>query len=164
MEYAVVFKYKPIKGFFKKRVAGEYVIVALKIKMGVLLVQFMKHFKDDFYVGAIVGGIETPDEDAKEESIDQLRYDAKVEILEKKLPIKTSFKTPIKIIFIKPSKYLGKTMELHKDSRLGGGYLLIKAKVKSGFKPGETLARLTVDPEMKQMRAFTTARMKKFIK
>ena len=172
--YAIVGKYTAMKGFFKKKPHSEYILVGIKDnkRNSFILVQFFDTLKPGMYVCAIVGVAQSPDEEILEQHVEYLRYDANIVILEDKVPINTKFGNIIKIIFTKPSKILGKTLELLQDSRLPSGYFIAKCKLKKGVEPS---ARLKVGAgamnvgnldmgEMKKMRAFTTARLKSIMK
>ena len=168
-DYALIAQYTAMKGFFKKKPAGEFLIVGLKDSKNdvFILVQFFDHLKDDMYVAAIVGGGQSPDDEVLESALDGLRFSSQVEILEDKLPVNIKIGTSVKITFKKPSKYIGKTLELLSDSRLPEGYLVAKCKMKKGFEPA-TKFKISAGAmdmgEMKKMRAFTSSRLKSIMK
>jgi len=168
-DYATIIKWKAMKGIFKNKLKGEYLIVAIKdIKKGIVMViQFFNHVKDDLYVGAIIDYIRSPDEDTLEDVFEDLRYDGNIDILEDKIPATLTFGNPIKIKFKKPSKYIGDSLSLFQDSRLASGYFMIKCKMKKGFEP---ILQYKLDAGMAglgdaiKMRAFTSSRIKKITK
>ena len=172
--YAVIGKYTAMKGFFKKTPHSEYILVGLKDdkRNSFILIQFFDTLKPGMYVCAIVGAAQSPDEEMLEQQIDYLRFDANIELFEDKVPINVKFGNGIKITFTKPSKTIGKTLELLNDSRLPSGYFIAKCNLKKGIEPS---TRLKVGAgamdfgdldmgEMKKMRAFTTARLKSIMK
>lgn len=167
MSYITLGKFKSIKGFFKKRVAGEFLIFAINddVKSSVIFLQFFQEVKKDFYIVGILGGFSSPDKDAREEIIERFRYDATIDILEEKIPAK--IKIP-KITFTKPSKYLGNQMELFSESRLPDGYFILKCKVKKGFEPVVDYegggSPSSVTSLTKQMRSFSSSRIKNITK
>ncbi len=171
--YAMIAKYSAMKGFFKKRVAAEYLIVGFKDNKNdsFILIQFFDRLKEGLYICAIVAGAESPDDEALEQELDSLRYSSQFEILEDKLPVGVKFGRSIKITFNKPSKYVGKTLELVSDSRLPEGYLVAKCKLKKGFEPSQHYNKVDSDAmgsgsmdQLKKMRAFTSSRLKSIMK
>lgn len=163
-EYAMVCKFKPIKGFFKKKPAGEFLIVACKLKDGYVIIQFFQYFKDDMYIVGIVDGAESPDDSVSEEAFDMLKYSNDVEILEKQVGVKEKVGRSIKYTFSPTSKYLGKSLELMRDSRLGPGYYIGKCKIKKGFEPSIVYKVGSSElNQIKKMRAFTSSRIKNII-
>jgi len=168
-DYALIAQFKALKGFFTKKVVGEYLIVGIKdVKNNTfILFQFFGHVKDDMYVVGIVGSAESPDDDVLEAELDQLRYHSQVEVLEDKLPISVSFGNKITVKFKKASKYIGNTMVLSQDSRLDQGYFIAQVKVKKGFEPAQQY-KIGSDAlgmnTMKKMRAFTSSRLKAIMK
>ena len=167
MSYVTLGTFKSIKGFFKKRVSGEFLIIAVNDsdKGAVMFFQFFQELKPDYYIVGLLGGLSSPDEEFREGIIDRFRLDATTEVLEDKIPVK--IKIP-KFIFTKPSKYLGKQFELFTDSRLPDGYFIIKCKMKKGYEPvvdyegGGPSSSVTL--LTKQMRAFTSSRLKQITK
>ena len=169
-DYAMIGLFKPIKGVFFKEVAGEFLMFAWKnSKAGeARICQFFLETKPGMYVVGVVGGVDSPDDDALEEIMDSLRYSGDTEILEDKLPIKIKTSSGFKILFEKPSKYLGSTLELHLDSRLPPGYYMAICKIKKGFDPavqGERESNTPLVSDLtKRMRSFTSSRIKNIIK
>ena len=163
-DYSMICTYKHMKGFFKKKVAGEYLIVVFKdtTRDTVLLIQFFDKM-GEFYLAGIVGGAQSPDDEVLEEMIDMLRHDSNVDVLEDKVPSKMKASAKgLDIQFTKPSKYLGKNMLLQNDSRLPEGYYLVKVIMKKGFEPAQQykVGAGAVDlGDIKKMRAFTSGRM-----
>jgi len=165
-DYAMICKFKAMKGIFTKKVAGEYLIVAIKDSKNntFIVFQFFGHIKGDMYVVGIVGSAESPDDDVLEEGLDGLRYHSQVEILEDKIPVSVDFKNKITVKFKKPSKYIGSSMILSQDSRLEQGYMIAQVKVKKGFEPAQQYkigAGATHDDNntIKKIRAFTSSRL-----
>lgn len=165
-DYALIARFKAIKGFFKKSVAGEYLVVAIKDSKNdtFIVFQFFGHIKNDMYVVGIVGSMESPDDEVLEEGLDGLRYHAQVDILEDKVPISVDFKNKITVKFKKPSKYIGRSMVLSQDSRLEQGYFIAQVKVKKGFEPAQQYklgagASSSDNNTIKKMRAFTSSRL-----
>lgn len=167
-EYAIICKYKPLKGFFKKRVVAEYLIFAAKLKDMAVVFQFLDKYKL-FYIVAFQMGIQSTDDEALEEQLDYLRYNANVEILEDKVKLKDK-KTGKGWEFIFPSnsKYLGSKMTLMTDSRLPSGYYLASVKLKKDFEPAIAYNKLGSDSldlaDAKKIRAFTKSRLKDILK
>lgn len=162
-EYIMVCQFTAMKGFFKKKPAGDYLIIAIKQSDGFFILQFHQNMKDNMYLVSVVDGAESPDDEFIENSFDQLRYNTQVKILEDKVPYKFKTKPNMKLQFAKPSKYLGKSLELFNDSRLPNGYYIAKCNVKKGFEPAisyKISANMGDLDQAKKMRAFTTSRLK----
>lgn len=164
-EYCTLAKWKHIKGIFKKRVAGEFLLIGVNRGEGVIVFQVFRHVKDDLYICGIVGGFSSSVVEERENYIDMLRYNNLIEVIEDKILVK--IKGP-KYTFTKPSKYMGKQFELLTHSQLPSGYYMLKAKMKKGFEPAieyekgkEPLKDLTI---AKQLRAFSTSHIKRITK
>lgn len=167
-EYAIICKYKPLKGFFKKRVAAEYLIFAAKLKDMAIVFQFLDKYKN-FYVVAFQMGIQSPDEEALEEQLDHLRYNANVEVLEDKINLKDKRSgRGWEFTFPSKSKYLGNKLVLLQDSRLPSGYYFADVKIKHGFEPAVVYDKVSPDAldlaDAKKIRAFTKSRLKGILK
>jgi len=163
--YALIANYKAMKGFFKKKVAGEYLIVAFKDSKNdtFILLQFLGQAEGKYVVTIIA--YESPDDDLLEEQLDGLRYHSQIDILEDKLPIKVDFKNKITITFTKTSKYIGKKLVLSHGSNLPDGYMFADVKMKKGYEPAQhyKIGSEALDT-MKKMRAFTTSRLNAIMK
>lgn len=168
-DYAIVALFTTMKGFFKTKISGEYILLGLKEVSNntFMLFQFFQSIEKGLYLVGTVGGMESPSEDALEDKLDDLRHSHNVKILEDKLPIKAGWNNSKKAIVVtfnkKPSKYLGKTLEFHNDSRIPDGYYAVKAKVKKDFEPAIQYKFSSGAMGLgmaKKMRAFTSARLK----
>ena len=132
-DYALVCVYKPLKGFFKKTVAGEYLIFAAKTSGTMAVFQFFDKYKD-YYIVAFEGGFDSVDDEDLEEGMDGLRYSANVEILEDNIKVKDKqMGNKWEFTFSPSSKYLGNKLTLLTDSRLPRGYFFADVKLKKGF-------------------------------
>ncbi|HUU87767.1 MAG TPA: DNA polymerase ligase N-terminal domain-containing protein [Candidatus Glassbacteria bacterium] len=169
-DYAIIAQYQAMKGFFTKKIVGEYLILGIKDNKNdtFVLLQFHDRFKDNMYLVSIVGN-GSPDDDVLEGEIDKLRYHSQIKILEDKIPIAVSFGNKITLKFKKVSKYLGSSLELNQDSRLPEGYMIAKVKMKQGFEPAQQykIGSGAMDFDLnlaKKMRAFTSSRLKAIMK
>lgn len=164
-QYCILAKWKYTKGIFKKRIAGEFLLIGINRSEGVLMLQVFRHVKNDLYVCGTVGGHSSSNIEERENYIDKLRYDNSFEILEDKMPVKINGP---KYTFAKSSKYIGKQFELFSNSQLPNGYFMLKAKMKKGFEPaieyraGEgPMVDLTI---AKNLRAFSSSQIKRITK
>jgi hypothetical protein len=165
-QYAIVCQFISMKGFFKKKPTGEFLVLAIRDKEGFMILQFFQHIKENLFLVGLVGSGQSQNEEDLELIMDNLRYNKNVKILEDNLPIQIKVGTNINFIFTKVSKYLGKKLELIRDSRLTPGYFVGRCDIKEGFQPsivykissgsfGLNLA--------KKMRAFTSSRFEKIM-
>jgi hypothetical protein len=167
-EYAILAIYKPLKGFFKQKVAGEYLLVAVKVNGMALVFQFLDKYKD-YYVVALEMGVQSPDDEALEELFDQLRYNANVNIIEDKLKVKEKRGSGKLIYEFSPnSKYIGNKLTLLSDSRLPRGYYFSDAKIKKGFEPAVIYRKISDGAldlsDAKKIRAFTEKGLRQILK
>lgn len=158
-----VYKWKAIKrGFFGgETLKGEYMMFSIEDENIVYLFQFMEEYKPGLYVAALEDAFQTPDYDVVQDFYDQLNLSADIEVLERDLKIKVKTSSSgKKVTLVKPSKYLGKTIEIMNDSRLSRGYFMIKANLKQGVQPAVSYkkSRLVF---AKKMRAYSSARLPK---
>jgi len=165
-QYAMVCQFTAMKGFFKKKPAGDFLIMAIRDEDAFMVLQFFHHIKDNLYVCSYVGGGETSNQELLEDAMEQLRYNVQIKVLEDNIPVTIKRGAGFDFIFSRPSKYLGKKVELHSDSRLGKGYYIVKCDMKKGFKPVITYklsdGTMGLD-QAKKMRAFTSSRIKSII-
>jgi len=158
-----VYKWKAIKrGFFGgEKLQGEFLLFSYEHKNALFFFQFTQHYKNDLYVIVLAEAFESPDHDVMEEFYEQLEYSADIDILEKNIKIKVADTSGgIKLTLAKPSKYLGKTIEIMNDSRLGRGSYMAKVKMKKGFEPAVEYKRGDLGFSAK-MRAYSSARLPK---
>jgi len=158
-----VYKWKAIKrGFFGgEKLQGEFLLFSYEHKNALFFFQFTQHYKNDLYVIVLAEAFESPDHDVMEEFYEQLEYSADIDILEKNIKIKVADTSGgIKLTLAKPSKYLGKTIEIMNDSRLGRGRYMAKVKMKKGFEPAIQYKKGDLGFSAK-MRAYSSARLPK---
>lgn len=167
--YAMIATYTALKGFFKTKDAGEFLLLAIydsKEKMFVL-VQFFQKINDGTYLSGIVAASHSPSSEVTDNYFDNLRYNSQVKILEDKIQIKKIERSVnnINITFNTPSKYLGKNVDLFADNRLPQGYFLTKCIIKNGFEPVQSKVGSNIMDlgDVKKIRAFTSSRMKKIL-
>jgi hypothetical protein len=170
MEYVSIFNFTYLKRGFFGGVKGqyEYLMFSVKLKSGVMIFQIFQHFDKNFYLVGIVGGRESAIDEVKEDTINDLRYDPAVKLLEDKIPCSTkhtngggTFEINLKIV----SKYVGKKLQLHVDGRLERGYYILEADINTKYRPS-TLMKMPadynkVDGEVKKARAFVSSKVKK---
>lgn len=161
-QYAMICQFKAMKGFFKQKPAGDFLILAIKDKDSFMLLQFFQHIKNDLYLVGFVGGGSSNNESDLETAMDQMRYNTMIRVLEDYMPI--TIRTGMDFTFTRPSKYLGRRIKLSKDSRLPQGYFIAKCNIKDGFEPAITYkikdGAKALD-QAKKMRAFTSSRLRK---
>lgn len=158
-----VYKWKAIKrGFFGgEKLQGEYLLFSYEHKNALFFFQFTQHYKNDLYVIVLAEAFESPDHDVMEEFYENLEYSADIENLEKNIKVKvTDTAGGLKLTLAKPSKYLGKTIEIMNDSRLGRGRYMAKVKMKKGFEPAIQYKKGDLGFSAK-MRAYSSARLPK---
>ena len=158
-----VYKWKSIKrGFFGgEKLKGEFLLFVFEHKNAVFMFQFSEHYKGDLYIIVLVEAFETPDYDIVEEFYDELKYSADIEILEKNLKVKVvNTSSGMKLSLSKPSKYLGKTIDIMQDSRLGRDMYMVKAKIKNKFEPAVQYKKNDLG-FLKKMKAYSSARIPK---
>ena len=159
-----VYRWKAIKkGFFGgETLKGEFLMFTFEHKNAVFLFQFMQHYKNDLYILALAEAFETPDYDIVEEFYDEFEYLANHETLEKNMKAKvTMTSSGMKVVLLKPSKYLGKTIDIMQDSRLDRGMYMAKVKLAKGIEPAVSYKKGGDLGFAKKMRAYTAARVPK---
>jgi hypothetical protein len=129
------FIYKTFKGFFRKKLTGEYFLCFLAMEDGYLLFQFMNQVEEDKYIVHVIGAGSTRDEKYINELIDFMNNDNKLETVELKVPVKITGEHGIIIKFTKNSKVFKSNIELYSDSRLPQRYYLADVKMKEEQKP-----------------------------
>ena len=160
--YAIICQFTALKGFFKKKPAGEFLILGIKDQYSFMLLQFFQHIKNDLYLVGLVGTKQSSYKEDLEAGIDQLRYSAFVKVLEDRIPVMVY---GLEIRFIKASKYLGKYIKIIKDSKLPEGYFIAQCKIKPGFKPALVYMETSksgpqVLDQTKKIRAFVASRFR----
>ena len=159
-----IYRWKNIKkGFFGgETLKGEYILFTFEHKNTVFLFQFMQHYKNDLYVVALADAFETPDYEVVQDFYDRFEYLANHETLENNIKAKVTMGASMKIVLEKPSKYIGKVIEIIPDSRLGRGLYMAKAKLAKGIEPAILYKKDEGDLGFaKKMRAYTAARAPK---
>lgn len=140
LEYMSIAQFVPMKGFFRKRPAGVFPMFIIIIEDLVLIFQVLERFlgNEKFYLTVLSGFSETPDENRKEEIMDQFRYSNEVDMLEQKIPIKADIRNNgnIEIILKKPSKIIkDRKLKFFGDSRLPQFYYLLDTKLSDKVEP-----------------------------
>ena len=106
-DYALIARYKAMEGFFKKKVIGEFLVVAAKDGKhnAFVMFQFLRPLGIDEYIVTMITSIQTQDDEYIESGFDNLRYNNYIDVLEDKLPMKmTASSGKLVITFTKPSK------------------------------------------------------------
>jgi len=158
-----VYKWRSIKrGFFGgEKLEGEYLLFSYEHKNALFFFQFTQHYKNDLYVIVLAEAFESPDHDVMEEFYDNIEYAADIDTLEKNIKVTVKDTSGgIKLTLAKPSKYLGKTIDIMNDSRLGRGRYMAKVKMKKGFEPAIAYKKGDLGFS-KKMRAYSSARLPK---
>jgi hypothetical protein len=130
-----VFKYSKFKGFFTKKLTGEYYLCFLVLDDGYLLFQFVSEYKENTYIIGMIGAGSTKDDDYIEEMLAMMDTDSSLELIEKRVPVKIGGSQSINIKFLKPSKVFLSTIDIYKDSRFEHGIYLADVKMKKEYKP-----------------------------
>jgi hypothetical protein len=168
-QYAMVAQYTAMKGFFKKKPVGEYLLFAYNNakENHFLIFQFFKTLDKDLFLVGLVGAFRVFGNRDVEYFFDRLRYDSNIKVLEDHMATKITTTGFIKIQFEKSSSFVGKQIELFPHSSLPDDYFIAKCKMKNNFEPAKSL-KIGVDTmdlgPVKMMRAFTSSRIKKIIK
>jgi hypothetical protein len=129
------FIYRKFKGFFHKKLKGEYYICFLTMEDGFLLFQFMSHIENDSYIISIINAGSTRDESYIDEILGMMETDNRLETVELKVPIKVTGDSGIKIKFLKASKTFLSSIEIYQDSRLPQRHYLANTKLKGDNQP-----------------------------
>jgi len=168
MSTAMVAQFKLMKGFFKQKPVGEYLIFSFydKERNAFLIFQFFRTLGTDLYLSGVVGAARCYTDDNAQVFFDRMRHDANVTVLEDNLEITITFHGSTKVEFKKPSVYLGKQVEFFRDSRIPINYYITKCKMKDGFNPS-IIFKIGADAAglglVKKLRAFTASRMKNIV-
>ena len=168
-DYAMIMNLTTMKGFFKKRVGDEYLLILFKVQAGFVILQIVKHLGQNLYIGIVIGGGRAEDYTNIEGTLNMIRRESPLlEVLEDRIPLKVFMNsTTITYTFLKTSKYLGKTLKLYyKPSELPKDYYKMECLIKKGFGP-EIQYKIDKNADefnlAKKIRAFTTSRLKKII-
>lgn len=129
------FVYRKFKGFFKKKLKGEYYLCFLTMEDGFLLFQFMSEVEDNTYIVSIINAGSTRDENYVDEILEMMTNDHRLETIEFKAPIKVIGDSGITIKFIKPSKVFATSINMYQDSRLERRQYMADTKIKGDRKP-----------------------------
>lgn len=129
------FIFKTFKGFFKKKLKGEYYLCFLTLQDGFMLFQFTSETEENIYIVSIINAGATKDENYIDEILEMMENDNRLETVEMKAPVKIIGDSGITIKFIKPSKVFLKSIDIYQDSRLPQRHYMANTKMKGDKKP-----------------------------
>lgn len=130
-----VFVYSKFKGFFRKKLAGEYYICFLTLEDGYLLFQFMTEIEEGKYIVSIISAGSTRDEKYIDELLEMMDMDNRLETIELKVPVKIIGENGITIKFLQKSKVFKDNIDLYHDSRLPQRHYIADVKMYGNYKP-----------------------------
>jgi hypothetical protein len=155
------FIFKTFKGFFKKKLKGEFYICFLTMEDGFLLFQFLSEVEENKYIVSIINAGSTRDEKYIDEILDMMEHDNRLETVEIKTPVKIIGDSGITIKFTKPSKVFLQSISLYQDSRLQQRHYMADTKMKGDNQP---ITQYKIGADFGAIKAMSTVTKGFFIK